>query len=185
MRQVTYSSPAEYLLKTEFNPQVVEKRFPNVRRHLEKGLFVSHAGWDLQRIRQDLVPVIYERFAPERFFLHSRGSGGAEAYVQLVQAALYYCDKFMVVVSRHSVDHEWVAAEVAWVVRRARPIVSCLFDDSDPSRINPALVSSRKGPHGKVKVYTVDFRLDVQQAQAILAGILDKLLGGEGALAPI
>lgn len=177
MSRATPSAPGEYLLRKEFRPKVAEKRFPNAKRHLEKGLFVSHAGRDLERIRQDLVPAIYERFAPERFFLHSRGSGGADAYVQLVQAALHYCDKFMVVVSQHSVDHVWVASEVGWAFRRKRPIVSCLFDDSDPRKINPALAYSSKRARGEARVYTVDCRTDVQQAQLRLGRILDRLLG--------
>jgi hypothetical protein len=185
MRDLAHSSASEYLANTEFTPDVAEERFPNARRQLEKGLFVSHAGRDLERIRQDLMPVIYERFAPERFFLHSRGSGGADSYVQLVQAALHYCDKFMVVVSQYSVDHEWVAAEVGWAVRRERPILSCLFDDSDPGKINPALVRPPVGPDGKSTVNTVDFRCAVRQAQSSLERILDRLLAGGSDVASI
>lgn len=88
---------------------MIDRRYPNARR-LQGGLFISHAGKDYERISQDLVmPFIHDRFAP-RYFFHNRGSGGAEHYVELVRAALEYCDKFLVVVSRNSVEHPWVTA---------------------------------------------------------------------------
>ena len=38
MSRATPSAPGEYLLRKEFRPKVAEKRFPNAKRHLEKGL---------------------------------------------------------------------------------------------------------------------------------------------------
>jgi hypothetical protein len=130
---------AQLVPRDEFDLNEIERRFPNARRNLQGGLFISHSGRDFDRILNDMIsPVIYERFGP-RYFLHNKESGGAEAYVQLVQAALYYCPYFIVVVSTNSVGHEWVHAEVDWALQHRAILGQCLFDDSDISRVHPAL----------------------------------------------
>jgi hypothetical protein len=119
----------EFLTRTEFSPEEAHRRFPNARRHLWQGIFISHAGRDFHRIMREIVhPVVTRLIRGEGYFVHSRLSGEAEGYRQLVQAALHWCDKFMVVISEHSIANEWVVAEVEWAIKRKRPIVAVRLD---------------------------------------------------------
>ena len=55
--------------------------------------------------------------------MFSKGSGEppADIYRQLVQAALHWCDKFMVVISERSISNEWV-------LEHSRPIIAVRLD---------------------------------------------------------
>jgi len=68
MKELGNIEPTRYLRGASFNPELVETRYPNARRNMQGGLFISHAGEDYGRIQRDLVaPVIHERFAPARY----------------------------------------------------------------------------------------------------------------------
>ena len=106
------ANPFSFLTDTEFKLKKIENRYSNLRRHLINGLFISHSGLDSKIIQRILIPIIDERFTPERYFFHSRLSGAAEAYREIVQAALHYCNKFMIVLSHNSISNDWVKSYV-------------------------------------------------------------------------
>jgi TIR domain len=121
-------SPREFLRNCEFSPERANARYPNARRLTLGGLFVSHSGIDTKRIDEIICPVVSHRLPADGCFLHSGKSGGASQYAELVQAALHWCDKFMVVISEMSVVNEWVHAEVEWALERSRPILAVRLD---------------------------------------------------------
>ena len=169
-------TPRSFLRSSTFSPQRAETEFPNSRRLTLGGLFVSHAGADTAQIREQIIsPVVFQRLPGDGYFMHSRGSGGAERYKRLVQAALHWCDKFMVAVSRYAVENDWVRAEVEWALEHRRPILVARLDEfgwSDlMAEIDPAkqLVPSEAPPE-------FDFSSDHTLAQRGLAVALDKLL---------
>src|SRR5689334_21890458 len=121
-----------FLEHPDFNPEVIERVYPNARRVLKGGVFVSHSGLDYLRVREQIVfPVVAPRFG-NALFLHNRGTGAAESYRDIIQAALCYCDYFLLTVSQNSVINAWVRAEVWWATSRRRPIVACLLDETSP-----------------------------------------------------
>ena len=169
-------TPRGFLRSSRFSPQRAETEFPNARRLTLGGLFLSHAGADTAQIREHIIhPVVLQRLPGDGYFMHSRGSGGAESYKRLVQAALNWCDKVMVAVSRHAVQNEWVQAEVEWVLEHRRPILVARLDELGWSdllaEIDPAnhLVPAERPPE-------FDFSCDRSVAQKRLAVALDKLL---------
>lgn len=96
--------PREFLRQAAFSPDEAHQRFPNARRHLSGGIFISHSGEDRDEIRDKILdPILTQLIRGEGYFVHSRLSGGAESYRQLVQAALHWCNKFMVIISQHSI----------------------------------------------------------------------------------
>lgn len=169
-------TPRNFLQNSRFRPRSAQAKFPNARRFLLGGIFVSHAGADTAQIREQIIhPVVFQRFIPNGYFMHSRVSGGAEHYKQLVQAALYWCDKFIVVVSRHAVQNEWVRAEVEWALTHMRPIFVCRLDEFSWSD----LITKIDPPNRLRLVETpsgFDFSSDQTVAQKLLAVALDGLL---------
>jgi hypothetical protein len=99
-------SPRDFLRTSEFSPDRANRRFPNAQYTMLGGLFISHSGEDSVRIQDQIIsPVVFERLPADGYFMHSRRSGGPESYKLLVQAALHWCDKFMVVISERSVSN--------------------------------------------------------------------------------
>ena len=164
----------DFLRKTEFSLNALIETDPRGMGHLVTlagGLFVSHAGQDYQYIRREIFfPVIRPLFNNKCFQENSR-TMGASHYRMYVQAMLHICDKFMVVVSQYSLDHEWVAAEVEWALDHQRPVVQCLLDNSDSAKIH----SSLKRGNDK-EIFIADFRINIQEGQQALERILRKLL---------
>jgi hypothetical protein len=60
----------------QFNPVAASVRFPNARRHLEGGLFISHSGADTEQIRRVIVRLSGTDSRLRAFF--SRAGGPAE-----------------------------------------------------------------------------------------------------------
>jgi hypothetical protein len=150
-------------------------RYPNAQRHLLGGLFISHAGADTKRIIRDVVPVVAPRLPGDGFFMHSRGSGGASSYRELVQAALHWCDKFLVVISERSLANEWVLAETEWAMDRSRPMIAIRLDKWNWSDLVRLLsLSPRANSHAPVRCF--DFHDDSKAGQKQLAEALDQLL---------
>ncbi len=58
--------------------------------------------------------------------MHSRGAEGDK---RLVQTALHWRDKFILVVSRHAVQNEWGRAQVEWALEYRRPILVARLDE--------------------------------------------------------
>jgi hypothetical protein len=166
-------SEARRFLQTEFSPERADEEFPNARRILEGGLFISHSGTDTKRIRNQLLgPVINQLVSGDRAFFHNRGSGGSAGYKRLVQAALHWCDKFLVVVSDAAVGNEWVIAEVDWAASHARPIVAVCFDGRrfDDLRVRAA------PPFGSAEVYEIDLSAEIAGGQRRVRTVLSALL---------
>ena len=137
------------------------------------GLFISHSGEDSIRIQEQIIlPVVFERLPGEGYFMHSRRSGGAESYRLLVQAALHWCDKFMVVISERSVRNPWVVAEVEWAVDNSRPILASRFDSYGWKN----LMNSIGDCESVVPEQVFDFGCDEERAQRELGHALDRLL---------
>jgi hypothetical protein len=168
--------PKVHLEGEPLDPRTIEARYPNAKRVLKGGLFISHSGKDFEQINRAIVePIVYDRFM-DGFFLHNRGSGGSKEYRELVRTALYYLDKFLVVVSEHSIENNWVRAEVAVAVRLRRPIIACLFDRADPSHLHPELCKPSWYRRLRPKIVLVDFNTSIESAQSELARCLDRLL---------
>ena len=166
----------DFLRNSEFSPRRAQAEFPNARRLTLGGLFVSHAGADTVQIREQIiVPVVSDRLPADGYFMHSKGSGGADKYKRLVQAALHWCDKFMVAVSRQAAHNEWVRAEVEWALEHRRPILVARLDELGWSdlivEIDPA---AQLRPAERLPEF--DFNSDVDQAQVGFAATLDELL---------
>jgi hypothetical protein len=165
----------EFLTRVEFSPEEAHRRFPNARRLLWQGIFISHSGRDFHRIMRGIVhPVVGGLIRGEGYFVHSRLSGGAEGYRQLVQAALHWCDKFMVVISEHSIVNEWVVAEVEWAIRRNRPMVAVRLDAHEWTEIVQRLGLT---PEAIPVVPVFDFSRDDAIAKRALRRYLKTMLG--------
>lgn len=123
------------------------QRYPNAARLLADCAFISHAGADMPIIESDLVsPILFRRKGPNGYFLHNAKSGGAEAYKHTVLIALYFCRYAIVVVSKNSRSHSWVAAEVDWLLDHRRPIATYALDDTPPSMVHPSLGAQSTWP---------------------------------------
>jgi hypothetical protein len=166
--------PRDFLRLSEFLPDRAQKLFPNARGLILGGLFVSHAGIDRERIEDAIIsPVVHKRLPGDGYFLHSQGH--PDGYKQLIQAALHWCDKFMVVISERSISNTWVQAEVEWALERSRPIIAvrldrCGWDDLiGVLRQTSMLLTDRIVP-------CFDFSGELESAQNQLAITLDELL---------
>ena len=146
-----------------FDANEMDRKYPGARQFLTGSI-------------QDLIirPVIFDRFA-DGYFLYNR-FGGGRLYRRVVGAALHWCDKFMVVVSRHAISHEWVQAEVDWAIKNARIMIICRLDDSLPEQVHSAL--SLEASCGRVspEMHFIDFRRNTRKAQKQLSHLLDDIL---------
>ena len=140
------------------------------------GLFISHAGVDTAQIREKIIdPVVFQRLPGDGYFMHSRGSGGAESYRRLVQAALHWCDKFIVAVSRNAVRNEWVQAEVEWALEHRRPILVARLDELGWSALMGTIdPTDQLRPVEQPQEF--DFTADDTLTQERFGEALDKLL---------
>jgi TIR domain len=169
-------SPREFLRNTEFSSERANLLYPNARRLTLGGLFISHSGADNDRIQKDIIdPVVHERLPGDGYFLHSARSGGADSYRGLVQAALHWCDKFMLVISKRSLENEWVHAEVEWALVHSRPIVAVRIDETDWAEFQQKL-DVQLNAVTQPRLSVIDFSADLESAQNHLALILDDLL---------
>jgi hypothetical protein len=167
-------SPREFLRNSEFSPERANERFPNARNITFGGLFISHSGKDSFRIQEQIVdPVVFDRLPGDGYFMHSQLSGMAESYRLLVQAALHWCDKFMVVISEWSLRTPWVVAEAEWALDNSRPILAVRFDSSEWKDLIDAL---GRECEPLANVQTFDFQHDLERAQRELGYALDALL---------
>jgi hypothetical protein len=168
--------PREFLRTAKFSPDAIQTLYPNARGILSDGIFVSHSGLDSQRIHSQIIlPVLFDRFADGIFF-HNRGSGGANDYKQLVHAALHFCDKFLVAISRSSLESGWVRAEVEWARDHSRYIIGCLLDESDPQALHPDFPTFSELVVDRDDVSIIDFRTDLEVAKTALRQVVDELL---------
>lgn len=168
--------PRTYLRWKHFSPEQAHKSFPNAHRLTLGGLFISHAGVDSRRIQNEIItPVVFKRLPSDGYFLHSSKSGGATRYGDLVQAALHWCDKFMVVISEASIANLWVQAEVEWAIERSRPILAVSLDGRGWLELISALKPS-SNQNASQFVPCFDFSNHLQQAQSQFSMALDKLL---------
>ena len=166
-------SPRDFLRTSEFSPDRANQRFPHAQDILLGGLFISHSGEDSIQIQEQIIsPVVFERFPADGYFMHSRRSGGSKSYRLLVQAALHWCDKFMVVISERSVSNAWVMAEVEWAVDNSRPVLASRFDSYGWKDLMDAIGACESLEPEQV----FDFRSDVKRAQQDLGHALDRLL---------
>jgi hypothetical protein len=166
--------PRDFLRLSEFSPDRAHEVFPNARSLTLEGLFISHAGADTQRINDEIIFPVVSRRMPI-YFMHSKGSGGADSYRVLVQAALHWCDKFMVVISERSVSNAWVQAEVEWALERSRPIIAIRLDRCGWDDLINVLKQTSMLLVDRI-VPCFDFTVDLQSAQNQLAISLDDLL---------
>jgi hypothetical protein len=150
-------------------------RYPNACRLTLGGLFISHAGADRERIREVIVPLVFKRLPADGYFMHSRASGGADDYKGLVQAALHWCDKFLLVISDNSLVNLWVQAEVEWALNHTRPLLVVRLDHHTwQDFLHKLELGPRELALESVPVF--DFRASVEDAQNKLALALDQLL---------
>jgi hypothetical protein len=98
----------------------------------------------------------------------SQRSGGADAYKHLVLLALG--------VSVNSAKHQWVTAEVDWLIEHHRPLAICLLDSTSPHEIDSCLPA---GCGGAVYVGApvFDFAASASLAPAALGEWVKGLVG--------
>lgn len=111
-------------------------RFPNAKGLLRGSVFVSHAGADAPTLNEMLDPVLYPRMGPAGVFMHSRSSGGADSYRQLVLVALSRCAAGVVAASVRSAGHPCVHAEVDWLLAHRRPLLVVVLDETPLSTVH-------------------------------------------------
>jgi len=169
------TTPREFLRTAEFSPEKANQLFPHARRLSLGGLFISHTGSDTQRILKEVIdPVVFERFPADGYFLHNAKSGGADSYRSLVQAAIHWCDKFMLILSRQSLESEWVHAEVEWAIAHSRPIIVLKMDEIEWATFQRKLKVQPDNTHAPIAI--IDFATSLETAQNQLGLVLDKLL---------
>jgi hypothetical protein len=155
------------------------RRFPNAPRKLDGNAFISHAGKDTPRIREQIAPCIhalYNAKFSDAVFLYSQRSGGADAYKHLVLLALSKCAFGILVVSVNSAKHQWVAAEVDWLIEHHRPLAICLLDSTSPHEIDSRLPAGRGGAVF-VGAPVFDFAASASLAPAALGEWVKGLIG--------
>src|SRR5215467_11748236 len=113
---MTEVDPWEFTNSVEFMDSLPDWRKRRLEGFLSGGLFVSHSSADFPRrpssdpknVIHEIANIAFDRFGPNGYFLHNLKSGGAEGYRELVNIALTYCDKFLLLVSARSVQSSWV-----------------------------------------------------------------------------
>jgi TIR domain len=167
-------SPRDFLRNSEFCPERANERFPHAQDIMLGGLFISHSGEDSAAIQEQIIsPVIFAKLPADGYFMHSRRSGGQESYRLLVQAALHWCDKFMVVISERSMSNPWVMAEAEWALDNSRPILAVRLDCHEWKDFMVGLGHVCE-PLTTVQVF--DFRSNLKRVQKDLENALDALL---------
>lgn len=68
-----------------------------------------------------------------------RSLAGQRVYKHIVMIAMHFCRYAIVVVSKNSRSHPWVAAEVDWLLDHRRPIATYALDETPPSTVHPDL----------------------------------------------
>lgn len=129
------------------------EEFPNVPRHFADCAFISHAGIDEPVIREDLERALYERKADGFFLYSSHSDAPPKRYRKIVFFSLYLCRYAIVVVSRNSVGHAWVEAEVDWLLDHRRPIAIYQLDGALPREVHPDL-DHDISPHSSIGMFT-------------------------------
>jgi hypothetical protein len=167
-------APRDFLRLAAFSPERAHVQYRNARRHLLGGLFISHSDADSRKILDHIVPIVSRRLPFDGCFLHSRSSGGAAGYRELVQAALHWCDKFMVVISQLSIANEWVQAEIEWALERSRPILAVHLEELGWDDLFRMLKLSPNIEAHQVQCF--NFGNDLEQAQRQLTAALDELV---------
>ena len=147
--------PFQFMNDETFDFGEIDQKFPNAKRQLENKIFISHSGKDYKRIIGEIRPLLPDRFR-DGGFCHNRRSGGAGDYKLLIRFALRLCTRFMVVVSQNSIQNPWVKAEVNWAMGHYSAIISCRFDDADPTRIDPRLALADTALPNQPRIYDLD-----------------------------
>jgi len=127
------------------------------RQHEVKSVpkvFVSHSVKDREFVEYELIRPL-QRHGIETWYSKDAIDTGARWEKEIVEG-LKSCDWFLVVLSRESVQSDWVEAEVHWAMdERANRIVPVLIDDCDPADL-----------HLKLRqVQFVDYRENRDQAK--------------------
>ena len=163
----------DFLRTSEFSQDRANERFPHARDIMLGGLFIIHSGEDSIRIEEQIIsPVVFDGLPADGYFMPSRRSGGAESYKLLVQVALHWCDKFMVVISERSVSNPWVVAEGEWALDNSRPVLASRFDSYGWKDLMDAIGACESLEPEQA----FDFRSAVKRAQQELGHALDRLL---------
>jgi hypothetical protein len=176
--------PQGFVNSTGFWDSLEGERKERLKSFFNGGLFISHSSLDYQDARNGgymqsafgkIWDVVYQRFAPNGYFLYNLRSGLAERYRELVNIGLTFCDKFLLIVSSRSVRNIWVCAEVQFALAHQRPIIEAYLDDADINELYDILPTGLLHNH-RAGRYIVDFNHDIEQGQAALARLLDQLL---------
>jgi hypothetical protein len=117
----------------------IERHYPNARRYVRGGVFVSHAGVDGPKIDALITKSLRSKYNPYAVFQYSAANPAKEHYKHLVLLAMNYCACAIVACSERAIDHEWVFAEVDWLLDHGRPLFLLCLDDTPPTRVHPGL----------------------------------------------
>lgn len=117
----------------------IEHEFPNARRHFRGCVFISHAGADTPIFDPVGKPLLLDvDLGPYGVFRYN-SRGGGKGYKSLVLLALTYCSCAIVVCSKRSAGHDWVFAEVDWLLDHDKPIFILSLDQTDPRDVHPKM----------------------------------------------
>jgi len=132
----------------------IERQFPNARRHVRSCLFISHAGPDVPIFSNAITEPLRSKYSHYAVFQYSSKETMKDVYKQLVLLALTYCKCSIVVCSERSSQHEWVFAEVDWLLHHKRPAFLLRLDKVAASKVHPGL-----GPFGRLSRRISTFEL--------------------------
>ena len=123
-------------------------------------VFVSSASADRRFVERQLLPLLRQNSIRPWYARDKIRS--AEIWERSIRKGLKSSDWFLVVLSPHAIQSEWVEAEVQWAIRhRQGRIVPVLIGECDPADLNLQLI----------RIQHIDCRLDWSAASASLLSV--------------
>jgi len=102
-------------------------------------VFISHSSKDKVFITTTLLPILNESGIGTWY--SSENIPSSSDWEKTIRAALRDCDWFLVVLSPHALESEWVQAEVHWALNNRKDrFVSIVVADCNPSDLHLKLI---------------------------------------------
>jgi hypothetical protein len=133
-----------------------------IRQKKNKVVFISHSSKDLLFIEKELIPMLKEFHIP--FWYCKDEIHGSQQWERSIRDALKETEYLIIIISKYSIDSEWVHAEVHWSLEnKPGRVIPILLDNSDPSHLHIKLSS----------IQYIDFRNDKADAKKKLHAAFD------------
>ncbi len=115
----------------------------------QPSVFVSHASANNLQIEADVLPVLEEAGIG---YWYSRASiRSAAEWERSIQVGLQQSEKFLLVMTRDSLESEWVRDELFWAIdNRPDAIIPLLLDDCEPGSFHIRLRRTQTVDFGAV-----------------------------------